>query len=331
MPSPRNIVTWDFVKGSHDPEEAPREGGHIYSWDTKGEIADAINEAADGVVTVSQNGNYYAYGDAIRQMKKKIWSSASTAPKKTATKTFPNLAAAQDFVLKVEALGVEEVTDVTVNADQTVTVTYETYCVIRNDDLQYGKWSNYGYIDINEISESRFGDYDKYHAASSFYIDIYNPPVYVNGNGGLLVGACTLTNKVCTVTDTEIEASTLWNKFATAYPNNTDIFPGDANSLTIRPIMLNYDYTTLTSTNTGLMTLCNAVLEKVSDDYHMSWQIVEPAAYEKAYIGRGSGYNDGDIISMLDGENTKYFRKTRHSTRSTAVYIWYDVTDKVVN
>lgn len=325
MPNPRIINTWDDVLKDY----------HDYSWDTKGIIADAINVAADGVITVSQNGNYYDYGEAIRQMDKKIWSSANepTNPRKQVQKTFPNYAEAQEFCTRIDELGVEAVTDVTQNADGTVTVTYLTYCVIRNSDLApgYGKYTNYGYVDINELSEKRFGDYDKYHAASSFYVDIYNPPVYTSGNGGLLVGECTLTNKTCTVTDAELEASSLWTKFAAAYPNNTDIFPGDANSLTIRPLILNYDYTSFISTNSGIMTLCNVTLEKVSDEIRNSWRAVEPAAYEKGYIGRGSGYNDGDIISMLDGESTKYFRKSRHSTNSTSVYIWYDVTDKVVN
>lgn len=172
MPNPRIINTWDEVLKDY----------HDYSWDTKGMIADAINVAADGVLTVSQKGNYYDYGEAIRQMDKKIWSSANDPanPRKQVQKTFPNYAEAQEFCTRIDELGVEEVTDVTQNADGTVTVTYLTYCVIRNSDLApgYGKYTNYGYVDINELSEKRFGDYDKYHAASSFYVDIYNPPVF---------------------------------------------------------------------------------------------------------------------------------------------------------
>lgn len=172
MPNPRIINTWDDVLKDY----------HDYSWDTKGIIADAINVAADGVITVSQNGNYYDYGEAIRQMDKRIWSSANepTNPRKQVQRTFPNYAEAQEFCTRIDELGVETVTDVTQNADGTVTVTYLTYCVIRNSDLApgYGKYTNYGYVDINELSEKRFGDYDKFHAASSFYVDIYNPPVF---------------------------------------------------------------------------------------------------------------------------------------------------------
>ena len=325
MPNPRIINTWDDVLKDY----------HDYSWDTKGMIADAINVAADGVVTVSQNGNYYDYGEAIRQMDKKIWSSANepTNPRKQVKKTFPNYAEAQEFCTRIDELGVETVTDVTQNADGTVTVTYLTYCVIRNSDLApgYGKYTNYGYVDINELSEKRFGDYDKYHAASSFYVDIYNPPVYVIGD--LLVGPCTLTNKSCKVTDTELEASRLWRKFAAAYPNATDIFPGDGNNLTIRPVMLNYDYTTFLSSNDGLMTLCNSTLEKVSDvlDWKKSWRVVKSSIGERSYIGRGTSYSDGDIISMESGDDTFYFRKSRHSTTAPSVFVWYNVTDKVVN
>lgn len=129
----RLAVCWDDPDGGKlDLKEF-----YQYCWDTKGIIADAINEAADGIVSVSQHGDYKKYADAIRKMYKRIWSSAddTTAPLK---------------------------------------------CIITNDDLQYGKWHNYGYVDINEISAKRFGDYDKYYAASSFYVQIENPPVYVD-------------------------------------------------------------------------------------------------------------------------------------------------------
>lgn len=229
MPNPRIINTWDEVLKDY----------HDYSWDTKGIIADAINVAADGVITVSQNGNYYDYGEAIRQMDKRIWSSANepTNPRKQVQKTFPNYAEAQEFCTRIDELGVETVTDVTQNADGTVTVTYLTYCVIRNSDLApgYGKYTNYGYVDINELSEKRFGDYDKYHAASSFYVDIYNPPVFFDD--GHVEGEMTYYPEAstadisglasATVTESTAEgfAAALYTVLATLFP---DAYPDAA-------------------------------------------------------------------------------------------------------
>lgn len=317
----RLAVCWD------DPDSGKLDLKEFYQycWDTKGEIADAINEAADGIVSVSQYGDYKKYADAIRKMYKRIWSSADDARLQEATIELPNLEELQKFELRL--LDFEYITNINANTDGSYTVRYMTKCVIRNYDLLYGKYHNYGYVDINDISAARFGDYDKYYAVSSFYVDIQNPPVYAIGD--LLVGPCTLTNKSCTVTDAELEASELWQKFAAAYPNAGDIFPGDANSLTIRPVMLNYDYTTFISGNNGLMTLCNSTLEKAGDDWKKSWRVVKSSTSERSYIGRGTSYNDGDIIYMESGNETFYFRKSRHSTTATSVFVWYNVTDKV--
>jgi hypothetical protein len=50
---------------------------------------------------------------------------------------------------------------------------------------------NYGYIDINDLSADRFGDDKKYYAASSFIVDIQNPPVPILSEDNLLVGKIT--------------------------------------------------------------------------------------------------------------------------------------------
>lgn len=50
-------------------------------------------------------------------------------------------------------------------------------CIITNADFPAAPMHNYGYIDINDLSADRFGDDDKYYAASSFIVNIQNPPV----------------------------------------------------------------------------------------------------------------------------------------------------------
>lgn len=50
-------------------------------------------------------------------------------------------------------------------------------CIITNKNFPDVPMHNYGYIDINDLSEEMFGDTDKYFAASSFIVDIQNPPV----------------------------------------------------------------------------------------------------------------------------------------------------------
>lgn len=50
-------------------------------------------------------------------------------------------------------------------------------CIITSADFPLSPQHNSGYIDINNLSEARFGDTDKYFAASSFIVNIQNPPV----------------------------------------------------------------------------------------------------------------------------------------------------------
>ena len=50
-------------------------------------------------------------------------------------------------------------------------------CIITNNDFPLAPKHNNGYIDINDLSAARFGDENKYFAASSFIVDIQNPPV----------------------------------------------------------------------------------------------------------------------------------------------------------
>lgn len=64
-------------------------------------------------------------------------------------------------------------------------------CIITNDDFPLAPMHNYGYIDINDLSADRFGDDKKYYAASSFIVDIQNPPVPILSEDNLLVGKVT--------------------------------------------------------------------------------------------------------------------------------------------
>lgn len=50
-------------------------------------------------------------------------------------------------------------------------------CIITNADFPLSPQHNSGYIDINDLSAARFGDENKYFAASSFIVNIQNPPV----------------------------------------------------------------------------------------------------------------------------------------------------------
>ena len=64
-------------------------------------------------------------------------------------------------------------------------------CIITNDDFPLAPMHNYGYIDINNLSADRFGDDNKYYAASSFIVDIQNPPVPILSEDNLFVGKIT--------------------------------------------------------------------------------------------------------------------------------------------
>ena len=61
-------------------------------------------------------------------------------------------------------------------------------CIIINDDFPAAPMHNYGYIDINDLSASRFGDSDKYIAVSSFIVNIQNPPVYIGSKDNFFIG-----------------------------------------------------------------------------------------------------------------------------------------------
>ena len=64
-------------------------------------------------------------------------------------------------------------------------------CIITNDDFPNVPMHNYGYIDINDLSADRFGDDKKYYAASSFIVDIQNPPVPIGSEDNYFVGKIT--------------------------------------------------------------------------------------------------------------------------------------------
>lgn len=61
-------------------------------------------------------------------------------------------------------------------------------CIITNDDFPAAPMHNYGYIDINDLSASRFGDSDKYVAVSSFIVNIQNPPVHIGSEDNFFIG-----------------------------------------------------------------------------------------------------------------------------------------------
>lgn len=61
-------------------------------------------------------------------------------------------------------------------------------CIIINDDFPAAPMHNYGYIDINDLSASRFGDSDKYVAVSSFIVNIQNPPVHIGSEDNYFIG-----------------------------------------------------------------------------------------------------------------------------------------------
>lgn len=61
-------------------------------------------------------------------------------------------------------------------------------CIITNDDFPAAPMHNYGYIDINDLSASRFTDANKYYAASSFIVNIQNPPVPIGSKDNYFIG-----------------------------------------------------------------------------------------------------------------------------------------------
>lgn len=67
-------------------------------------------------------------------------------------------------------------------------------CIITNDDFPLSPQHNSGYIDINNLSADRFGDDKKYYAASSFIVDIQNPPVPIISDENYFAGKITSFN-----------------------------------------------------------------------------------------------------------------------------------------
>lgn len=61
-------------------------------------------------------------------------------------------------------------------------------CIITNKDFPNVPMHNYGYVDINDLSADRFGDDKKYYAASSFIVDIQNPPVPIGSEDNFFIG-----------------------------------------------------------------------------------------------------------------------------------------------
>ena len=61
-------------------------------------------------------------------------------------------------------------------------------CIITSADFPLSPQHNSGYIDINDLSAERFGDENKYFAASSFIVNIQNPPVPIIVNNNYFVG-----------------------------------------------------------------------------------------------------------------------------------------------
>ena len=69
-------------------------------------------------------------------------------------------------------------------------------CIITNNDFPNVPMHNYGYIDINDLSADRFGDDNKYYAASSFIVDIQNPPVPILEQEHLFFEAADLVSTI---------------------------------------------------------------------------------------------------------------------------------------
>ena len=61
-------------------------------------------------------------------------------------------------------------------------------CIITNDDFPLAPMHNYGYIDINDLSASRFTEENRYFAASSFIVNIQNPPVPIGSKDNYFIG-----------------------------------------------------------------------------------------------------------------------------------------------
>lgn len=69
-------------------------------------------------------------------------------------------------------------------------------CIITNKNFPDVPTHNHGYIDINDLSEEMFGDTDKYFAASSFIVDIQNPPVPILEDDHLFFEAADLVSTI---------------------------------------------------------------------------------------------------------------------------------------
>lgn len=122
-------------------------------------------------------------------------------------------------------------------------------CIITNKDFPNVSMHNYGYIDINDLSASRFTDANKYFAASSFIVDIQNPPVPILGQNHLFYEAADLVSTIQPTVDpssfpdvldsnhfpaltTLIDYSNFRNDYLTLFHN---IFVGENGTITVDP------------------------------------------------------------------------------------------------
>lgn len=122
-------------------------------------------------------------------------------------------------------------------------------CIITNDDFPNVPMHNYGYIDINDLSADRFGDDKKYYAASSFIVDIQNPPVPILEQNHLFYEAADLVSTIQPTVDpssfpdvldsnlspalvTLIDYSNFRNDYLTLFHN---IFVGENGTITVDP------------------------------------------------------------------------------------------------
>lgn len=122
-------------------------------------------------------------------------------------------------------------------------------CIITNKDFPAAPMHNYGYIDINDLSASRFRDENKYFAASSFIVDIQNPPVPILGQNHLFFEAADLVSTIQPTVDpssfpdvldsnhfpaltTLIDYSNTRNDYLTLFHN---IFVSENGAITVDP------------------------------------------------------------------------------------------------
>ena len=122
-------------------------------------------------------------------------------------------------------------------------------CIITNDDFPLSPQYNSGYIDINDLSASRFTDENRYFAASSFIVNIQNPPVPILGQNHLFFEAADIVSTIQPTVDpssfpdvldsnhfpaltTLIDYSNTRNDYLTLFHN---IFVSENGAITVDP------------------------------------------------------------------------------------------------